>query len=261
VPYNSRKFNIRINMTNKSIITTTSIYLVFKRILDFFGAVFGLVILSPLLMLVAIMIRLTIGKPVIFKQIRPGRYEKSFGICKFRTMTNNLSSDGELLSDTQRLTALGKFLRKTSLDELPELFNVVIGDMSLIGPRPLLTQYLPFYSKRERLRFLVRPGITGLAQVNGRNFIHWDQRLEFDAQYVEGMSLSLDLRILFQTLWVVIKSEGVAVDTNKVERALNEERSGKREDNSHQCSKVTINDESADCNEHPFPNKQHKEHL
>ena len=167
--------------------------------MDILGAAFGLIILSPLLLLVAVLIRLTMGKHVIFKQIRPGLNEKPFTIYKFRTMNDKRTPDGSLLPDGERLTKLGAFLRKSSIDEIPELWNVFKGDMSLVGPRPLLMQYLPFFRERERLRFSIRPGITGFAQVAGRNFVGWDQRLELDAQYVASISFLGDITILFRT--------------------------------------------------------------
>ncbi len=187
------------------------VYRHFKRVIDVVGAVFGLIIFSPLLLIVAILIRLTMGKPVLFKQIRPGLYERPFTIYKFRTMSNVQTTQGKLLSDEARLTKLGALLRRTSLDELPELWNVLRGDMSLVGPRPLYTKYLPYYSSRERLRHAVRPGITGLAQVSGRNLVDWDKRLELDVQYVKNMSLALDIKILLLTVLKVLKKEGVAL--------------------------------------------------
>lgn len=158
---------------------------------------------------VALAIRWKMGAPVLFRQVRPGRYERPFTLLKFRTMHNTRGADGRLLPAPQRITRLGLFLRKASLDELPQLLNVLRGDMSFVGPRPLLCAYLPFYRERERLRHSVRPGITGLAQVSGRNTLPWDERLELDARYSETMSLALDARIVLQTLLKVLRREGV----------------------------------------------------
>ena len=162
--------------------------------------------------------------PVIFHQRRPGYQEKIFTLCKFRTMTDERDEKGELLPDSIRLTPFGAFLRKTSLDELPELWNIFKGDMSIIGPRPLLEGYLPYYTERERLRHTVRPGLTGLAQVSGRNFIAWNDRLEKDVEYVEHLTLLTDLKILWKTVMVVMKEEDVAVETDSVEGYLWDER-------------------------------------
>ena len=159
-------------------------YIIIKRFIDILAAFLGLLLLLPFLLVISLIIRLKMERPVLFKQSRPGLKEKPFTIFKFRTMSGERMSDGTLLPDVQRLTAFGQFLRKTSMDELPELWNVLIGDMSLIGPRPLLMKYLPYYTNRERARFLVRPGITGLAQVMGRNTLDWDERLELDVQYI-----------------------------------------------------------------------------
>lgn len=202
-----------------------SIYLSWgKRILDLALTAPAVIVLSPLLALVAVLVRIRLGSPVLFKQIRPGLHEKPFEIFKFRTMTDARNQDGKLLSDAQRITRLGAFLRKTSLDELPELFNVLNGDMSLVGPRPLLMQYLPYYTRRERLRHTVRPGLTGLAQVSGRNLLKWDERLEADVKYVESASPALDARIIFQTVMQVLKSKDVVVVPGTVGSLLNQYR-------------------------------------
>ena len=177
---------------------------IIKRIVDFLAAGIGLIVLSPLLLIVAIRIWVTMGRPVLFGQRRPGYKAKPFTIYKFRTMREAFDKEGQPLPDAERLTALGRFLRKTSLDELPELWNVVKGDMSLVGPRPLFKEYLPYYTDREQRRHEVRPGITGLAQVNGRNALPWDERLELDVQYVENWSLSADIHILLMTFWQVL---------------------------------------------------------
>lgn len=200
-----------------------------KRLFDIIISAVGLIVLSPLMLVLWLLVRLKLGKPAVFVQERPGRDEKIFRLYKFRTMTDARDEKGELLPDEVRLTDFGKKLRSTSLDELPELFNILKGDMSLIGPRPLLVAYLPYYTKREQLRHTVRPGLTGLAQVSGRNFIAWDQRLLKDVEYVEGLSFLMDLKILFKTVMVVFKKEDVAVDTDSVEGSLCDERE-RRED-------------------------------
>lgn len=199
-----------------------------KRFLDIILSLTALILLSPVLLLVAFLVRIKLGSPVIFHQVRPGFQEKLFTLGKFRTMTDARNENGELLSDAERLTGFGSFLRKTSLDELPELWNILKGDMSLIGPRPLLTEYLPYYTDRERLRHSIRPGLTGLAQVNGRNFIAWDDRLEKDVEYVENLSFVLDVKILWQTVKVVFAREDVAVDSDSVESNLAEVREAAR---------------------------------
>ncbi len=201
-----------------------------KRILDIFVSLLGMIVLSPVYLVVAILVRTKLGSPVIFHQKRPGYQEKIFTLCKFRTMTDERDENGELLPDSVRLTKFGLFLRKTSLDELPELWNIFKGDMSLIGPRPLLVSYLPWYTEREKLRHTVRPGLTGLAQVSGRNFIEWDKRLEKDVEYVEKLSFFMDLKVLWMTVKVVFgKSDEVAEVTDDVEGNLAEIRAAKAE--------------------------------
>lgn len=195
-----------------------------KRLLDIILSLCGIIILSPVYLILFIMVRVKLGSPVFFRQERPGKDEKIFRLCKFRTMTDARDENGELLPDGERLTEFGNFLRRSSLDELPELFNILKGDMSLIGPRPLLTGYLPYYTKREQLRHTVRPGLTGLAQVSGRNFLGWDARLARDVEYVENLSFLMDVKILFKTVMVVFKKEDVAVETETVEKYLWEER-------------------------------------
>lgn len=165
-----------------------------KRFLDLLLSTLAIVILSPVLLVVAILVRIKLGSPVLFHQERPGRNEKIFTLCKFRTMTDKRDEKGNLLPDADRLTKFGKLLRATSLDELPELFNIWKGDMSIIGPRPLLVSYLPWYTEEERLRHTVRPGLTGLAQVSGRNFLDWDSRLSKDVEYVKIFPLPWILR-------------------------------------------------------------------
>jgi len=188
-------------------------YLFFKRTIDIAVSIVLLILLSPLLLIVAILNLYHHGRPVLFTQKRPGMNENIFDMYKFRTMTNEKDERGELLADNRRLTSFGNFLRKTSLDELPELFNVLKGDMSLVGPRPLLVKYLPHYSERERKRHHVRPGITGLAQVTGRNSLNWDDRLEKDVEYVENLSFLLDLEILVKTVVIVLQRKDVALNS------------------------------------------------
>ena len=189
-----------------------------KRWLDFLLSFIGIVVLSPVLIVLAFLVRFKLGSPVLFKQERPGRNEKIFTLCKFRTMTDKRDGEGNLLPDSERLTKFGKLLRATSLDELPELFNILKGDMSIIGPRPLLVSYLPYYTEEEKLRHTVRPGLTGLAQVSGRNFIDWDKRMEKDVEYVKNLSFRMDIKVLWMTVMTVLgHSDEVAEDTNAVE--------------------------------------------
>lgn len=176
----------------------------FKRALDFSMALAMIVALSPIYLLLYVLIRLNMGSPTVFRQKRPGLNEKIFTVMKFRSMNSKRGEDGKLLPDEQRITTLGKFLRKSSLDELPQLFNVLRGDMSFVGPRPLLPRYLPYYTEEEKLRHRVRPGITGLAQVNGRNAISWDKKLAYDVEYVKNISFLNDLKILLLTAKKVI---------------------------------------------------------
>jgi lipopolysaccharide/colanic/teichoic acid biosynthesis glycosyltransferase len=183
---------------------------VLKRAFDVVGASAALVVLSPLLAVVALLVRVRMGSPVLFRQQRPGRGGRPFAITKFRTMTDRRGADGELLPDAQRLTALGRWLRRTSIDELPELLNVVHGDMSLVGPRPLLVEYLPRYSAEQARRHEVRPGITGWAQVNGRNAVTWDEKFALDVWYVDHRSLRLDFEILGKTVSQVFSGHGVS---------------------------------------------------
>ncbi len=201
-----------------------------KRLIDIVVSAAGIIVLSPVLLILWILVRVKLGKPAIFTQERPGKDEKIFKLYKFRSMTGERDEKGELLPDEVRLPAFGEKLRGTSLDELPELFNILKGDMSLIGPRPLLVGYLPYYTKREQLRHSVRPGLTGLAQVSGRNFIAWDDRLAKDVEYVENLSLLLDLKILLKTVMVVFKKENVAVETDSVEGYLWDERKRREDD-------------------------------
>lgn len=182
----------------------------FKRIMDVILTSLGLVIISPLLLIIAVCVRIFIGSPVLFKQLRPGLKSVPFFIYKFRSMNENKDANGDLLPDSERLTLMGSFLRKTSLDELPELINVLKGEMSLVGPRPLLMQYLERYSPEQKRRQDVLPGITGWAQINGRNALRWDEKFVLDVWYVDHMSVGLDLKILFLTFWKVLKREGIS---------------------------------------------------
>lgn len=183
-----------------------------KRIFDFLCSFFLMLILSPLILLVGILIRFKLGSPVIFKQQRPGLNEKPFFVYKFRTMTDERDEFGKFLPDHLRMTRFGQLLRKLSLDELPQLFNVLKGDLSLVGPRPLLMEYLELYTPEQARRHEVRPGITGWAQVNGRNAITWEEKFKLDVWYVENQTLWLDLKILFLTVMKVFKTEGISQD-------------------------------------------------
>lgn len=200
----------------------------FKRILDIVCALAAIVVFSWLYIIIAVLVRIKLGTPVLFTQARPGRNEKVFKLYKFRTMTDERDENGNLLPDSVRLTRFGKALRATSLDELPEAFNILKGDMSVIGPRPLLVNYLPYYSEREKLRHTVRPGLSGLAQVNGRNFLEWDQRLELDARYVENITFIGDIKIILKTIQNFLSHRDVAVDT-KDEGSLAEIRKNEME--------------------------------
>ena len=195
-----------------------------KRTIDVLAAAIGLLLFAVPMLVIGAGIASRMGRPVLFRQERPGRDGIPFRMFKFRTMTDARGPDGQLLSDRDRLTRLGTWLRKTSLDELPELLNVLRGDMSLVGPRPLLMRYTPYFTEEERLRLTVRPGITGLAQVSGRNLVSWDRRLALDVRYVREWSLWLDFRILMLTVWQVFVRGGVVVDAESVMRNLDEER-------------------------------------
>jgi lipopolysaccharide/colanic/teichoic acid biosynthesis glycosyltransferase len=195
-----------------------------KKVIDFIASLILIILLSPLLILVIIVLSITNqGKPFFFQQ-RPGKNGKIFTIIKLKTMNNKKDSKGNLLPDEKRLTKVGGFIRKTSLDEIPQLINVLKGDMSLIGPRPLVIRYLPFYTDKERLRHTVRPGITGLAQVNGRNTIKWDERLALDVDYVENLSFKQDLNIFYKTVLKVIVSENIITNPKSIMEDLDEER-------------------------------------
>ena len=200
-----------------------------KRILDILISLTFIVLFSWLYLILVILVRIKIGSPVLFCQERPGYNEKIFKLYKFRTMTDKRDEKGNLLPDSERLTKFGSMLRSTSLDELPEMFNILKGDMSLIGPRPLLVEYLPYYTEEERLRHSVRPGLTGLAQVSGRNYLAWDKRLAKDVEYVNHISFIMYVRIIIKTIMVVFKKEDVSVDTNVVEGYLWDERQKRAE--------------------------------
>ena len=180
-----------------------------KRALDLILAIPALIVLSPLLAILFLLVAVLLGSPVLFRQQRPGLHGRPFSLLKFRTMSNARDSRGTMLPDAQRLTAFGRFLRAVSLDELPELFNVLKGDMSLVGPRPLLMQYLDRYTPEQARRHEVRPGITGWAQVNGRNAITWEEKFKLDVWYVDNWSLWLDIKIIAMTIWKIIKREGI----------------------------------------------------
>jgi lipopolysaccharide/colanic/teichoic acid biosynthesis glycosyltransferase len=186
----------------------------FKRPMDFILSLIAIIVLSPVLLVVAILVRTKLGSPVIFKQKRPGLNEKIFTLYKFRTMTDERDKFGDLLPDSVRLTKFGRFLRSTSLDELPELFNILKGEMSIVGPRPLLIQYLPLYNEHQKHRHYVRPGLSGWAQVNGRNAISWEDKFDLDVEYVNNVSFLLDWKIIFLTLKKVFVREGINSETS-----------------------------------------------
>jgi undecaprenyl phosphate N,N'-diacetylbacillosamine 1-phosphate transferase len=196
----------------------------YKRVIDFIISLILIILLSPLLILAIIVLSISNqGKPFFFQQ-RPGKNCKIFTIIKLKTMNDKKNDKGNLLTDERRLTKVGVFIRKTSLDEIPQLINVLKGEMSLIGPRPLLVSYLPFYKEEERVRHSVRPGITGLAQVNGRNTVSWDKRLAFDVEYVKNISFKNDVLIVLNSIKVVLFSKGVSVDPTILMKDLNDER-------------------------------------
>lgn len=184
-----------------------------KRWIDFMIAGIAIIVLSPIFLILAVMVKVKLGSPVFFKQLRPGMNEKIFCLYKFRTMTDAKDNMGNPLPDELRLPPFGKKLRSTSLDELPELYNILKGDMSIVGPRPLLVKYLPLYNERQRKRHRVRPGFTGLAQINGRNHISWQEKFEWDVKYAGHVTFLEDLRIILRTVGVVIKKEGINSDT------------------------------------------------
>lgn len=197
-----------------------------KRGQDAFLATGALIVLSPVLLVTVILVRIKLGSPVFFTQERPGRDAKIFKLYKFRTMTDARDENGELLPDTVRLTSFGRKLRSTSLDELPELLNIVKGDMAIIGPRPLLIRYLPAYTQEEKHRHDVRPGLSGLAQVNGRNFISWDERLKYDVEYVKKITFLGDVKIVLQTIAKVLRHDDVATNTEEIDEGFLDEIRG-----------------------------------
>ena len=199
----------------------------FKRFLDVILSACALIVLSPVMLVVAILVRMKLGSPVIFCQERPGKDEEIFKMYKFRTMTDARDEAGQLLSDDVRLTKFGRVLRSTSLDELPELWNILKGDMSIVGPRPLLVRYLPYYTEEERHRHDVRPGLTGLAQVYGRNSLPWDERLQLDLQYLERISLVVDIQIALLTIKKVLLRQDIAMGSENTMQDLDVERKGR----------------------------------
>lgn len=202
-----------------------------KRILDLILSLMALIVLMPLMIIIGILVRINLGSPIIFKQKRPGKNEKIFTLYKFRTMTDKRDIDGNLLPDEYRLTKFGKFLRSTSLDELPELINIIKGDMAIVGPRPLLVEYLPYYTEEEKHRHDVRPGLTGLAQVNGRNEISWEEKLKYDIEYIKEISFYSDLKIIFKTIKKTIKRKDIKMGKELQFGKLNVEREKKVVDN------------------------------
>jgi lipopolysaccharide/colanic/teichoic acid biosynthesis glycosyltransferase len=195
----------------------------------------GIIVLSPVLLVLWILVRVKLGSPVLFHQERPGRYEKIFKLYKFRSMTDERDAEGNLLPDEVRLTKFGRILRSTSLDELPELFNILKGDMSLIGPRPLLVRYLPYYTQEERHRHDVRPGLTGLAQVNGRNALGWEDRFRYDLYYVEHLGFLMDLKIIGMTAGKVLKRSGTLSGADQTVADFDEYRKGQLEPEPQIC--------------------------
>lgn len=191
-----------------------------KRCIDFLLSLIAVVILSPVLLIVALSVRIKLGSPVIFKQERPGLNEKIFTMYKFRTMTDERDESGALMPDAVRLNKFGKMLRSTSLDELPELINILKGDMSIVGPRPLLVRYLPLYNDEQRMRHCVKPGITGYAQVNGRNSIHWEEKFDLDILYVKSICFTLDIKVFFKTMKTVFLREGISSNTSETMEAF-----------------------------------------
>ena len=210
----------------------------FKRAIDLFCGLAAVIVFCWLYLLVAVLVRLKLGSPVLFRQQRPGRDEKLFTLYKFRTMTDAKDSQGKLLPDEERLTGFGKFLRATSLDELPEAFNIIRGDMSVIGPRPLVVEYLPYYTEREHHRHDVRPGLTGLAQIHGRNYVSWEDKFDMDLKYISKITFAGDFRILCDTIVTVLKRENVETASSMVHdgvlyQPLNVERAAAGKEKEH----------------------------
>lgn len=195
-----------------------------KRLLDIILSLIAIIITLPIFLIVGILVLIFLGKPVIFRQKRPGKKEKIFTMYKFRTMSNKKDKDGNLLPDELRLTKLGKFLRKTSLDEIPEFINILKGDMSFVGPRPLLVEYLPYYTEEEHHRHDVRPGLTGLAQISGRNLLNWDDKFRKDLEYVKNVTFIKDFKIVLKTFYTVIKREGINNQNSATMISLDSER-------------------------------------
>ncbi len=195
-----------------------------KRLLDIILSLIAIIITLPIFIIIGILVLILIGKPAIFRQKRPGKNEKIFTMYKFRTMTNKKDSDGNLLPDNQRLTKFGIFLRKISLDEIPEFINILKGDMSFVGPRPLLVEYLPYYTEEEHHRHDVRPGLTGLAQVSGRNLLNWDDKFRKDLEYVKNVTFIKDFKIVLKTFYTVIKREGINNQNSTTMISLDSER-------------------------------------
>ena len=202
----------------------------FKRPMDIMLSLVALVVLSPVFFIVAILVRIKLGSPVLFKQKRPGLNEKIFILYKFRTMTDEKDENGEPLPDEKRLTRFGQMLRSTSLDELPELWNILKGDMSIVGPRPLAVQYLPYYSREEKHRHNVRPGLSGLAQVNGRNAIFWEERFAYDLEYIRDISFRNDCRLIFQTIDVALKRRDISIRSSDGSTDFDKYRKAKLEE-------------------------------
>lgn len=213
-----------------------------KRLFDISASALALVLLSPLLITVALLVRVKLGSPVLFAQVRPGLHGRPFKMVKFRTMTDARAADGTLLPDAERLPEFGRWLRATSLDELPEIWNILKGDMSWVGPRPLLMSYLPLYNLRQRRRHEVQPGITGWAQINGRNAVDWPERFELDVWYVEHRSLWLDTRIFFATVGKVLRRDGVSAAGEATMKAFTGNGSGPQGDPDPQQTGVTRHD-------------------
>ena len=191
-----------------------------KRMIDIILSLLAIIVLFPLLLIIGVLVYFKLGSPILFTQERPGKDEELFKLYKFRTMTDGTDEDGKLLPDSVRLTKFGKFLRSTSLDELPELWNILIGDMSIVGPRPLLVEYLPLYNEQQKRRHEVRPGLTGYAQVNGRNAISWQEKFNYDVEYVDKVNFLLDTQIVFKTIKQVLIKDGISSETSATMEAF-----------------------------------------